>query len=163
MTRSARWDTTVQEIVLILRDALSALIPIAERANLPWRDGEAYDDWDAIASILYERIVVGSIVHAVGTGSGLALPKYDLVYPSYTSHDLISVELAGVPEGTIAVFIGFAGTQDGFTHVKWVSVTQSGQVVDPTIHVTAYADCSFILLQRTSQSRIRVSDISVEL
>lgn len=61
---SGSWSTTITELLGTLRQALTVLVPVAEKIRMPWRDGEAYDDWDAIAECLYDNLVVHSIAWA---------------------------------------------------------------------------------------------------
>lgn len=56
-----RWDSSVTELVDTFRDALIALIPSMERCHIPWRDHEAYDDWDTIADTLFRTYVLNAI------------------------------------------------------------------------------------------------------
>src|SRR6266849_5651445 len=55
------WITTVDELVRIFRDALAAVAPVLERAQIHSDELRAYDDWDAIADALFQNIVVRSI------------------------------------------------------------------------------------------------------
>ena len=76
------WQTSLTELLGIFRQALSVLVPIVEQAKISWREGEAYDDWDGIASSLFENIVVNSLEFAQEISFDLRMPKYDLLYPS---------------------------------------------------------------------------------
>lgn len=160
MIGSPLWNTTVTQLMAILREALAALVPIVEKARLPWQDGHAYDDWDAIAMALYDNIVVRSLKHATQGGRHLVLPQYDTLYPSYGAMDIISVERRGVPEG---VFIGFAGTNPEFSDVKWVPVAPSGQPTNAGIRLCRQQDCDFGLLLRSNHARRSVHELTVVL
>jgi hypothetical protein len=58
------WMTTVNEAVLIFREALLAVIPACEKGHIPWRDDESYDDWDLISDSLYRAFVVSALAHS---------------------------------------------------------------------------------------------------
>lgn len=162
MTALSRWNTNVDELLSLMREAIEALVPVVEKAHIPWRDNVAYDDWDAIAAVIYENIVVRSIRHAVGIRQDLALPKHDLVYPSYCDYDVISVETFGAPTEGIAAFIGFSSQTTPFEYVKWISITPSGEILDNQIKFSKYDECKFVLQQRSQQGRTRVSSLKID-
>lgn len=143
---SAEWTTSVTELLSFLQQALVALVPIAEKARIPWQDGQAYDDWDAIAGCLYDNLVVKTISCAVESGPDLELPKYDMVYPTYQGA-YIQVEGDGIPPDVIAVFVGFAGTSTTFARVKWVGMHASGEVPEAKPYYAPYDACKFYLVQ----------------
>lgn len=156
------WNTTVTEVLGIFRQALAALVPMAEKARMPWRDGEAYDDWDSIAGCLYTNIVARAISCAREGGSDIELPSYDMVYPSYKDA-FIQVEGGGVPEGVTAVFIGFAGVSRDFVAVKWVRMLPSGEVPEPNIEYSPYEACEFYLVHGKGTERKRIHTLTVEI
>ena len=66
LPRQPKWDVSIDELVRSFRDALCALVPIAERVQMPWKEPNAYDDWDHMCEAIYRSIVIGSIEHAQG-------------------------------------------------------------------------------------------------
>ena len=48
---------TVTDLMLNFADACRALVPTMDRAGVPWRDGEQYDNWDRVAEALFESLV----------------------------------------------------------------------------------------------------------
>jgi hypothetical protein len=48
---------TVTELLLNFGEACRALVPALDRAGVPWRDGEQYDNWDRVAEALFETLV----------------------------------------------------------------------------------------------------------
>ena len=48
---------TVTSVLLNFRDSLRVLLPMVERVDIPWRRGDAYDEWDAITSVLFNKLV----------------------------------------------------------------------------------------------------------
>jgi hypothetical protein len=54
------WNTSVAETVRVAQGALRALVPIVEKAQMPWREPNNYDDWDLIASAMLRSIVIMS-------------------------------------------------------------------------------------------------------
>jgi len=158
---SAIRTTTVAYLLGILRQALTALVPVVEMARMPWRDGEAYDDWDAIAECLYDNLVVRTLVYAREAGMNLELPKYDLVYSSYKG-TFIQVEGPGIPAEVTAVFIGFAGISPDFADVKWIRVLPSGDIVGQEIGYSPFAACRFYLVRRIGNERTRLHTVTID-
>ena len=162
MTALSRWNSNVDELLSLMREAIVTLVPVVEKAHIPWRDDVAYDDWDAMVAVIYENIVVGSIRHAAGIRQDLAMPKHDLVYPSYCDYDVISVETLRAPAGGIAAFIGFSSQTMPFEYVKWIAITLSGEILDKQIQFSKYDECKFTLQQRSQQGRTRVSSLKID-
>ncbi len=100
---------TITELLGVFASALFALIPFAEQLSIPWRDGDSYDDWDAMAEALWENLVVGTIVEAGPTSSPLHLPRYDFSYDSYPFSDVLVVSGEG-PELLVVQRIVLDGT-----------------------------------------------------
>src|SRR5947209_1121998 len=94
------WQTTVDQLMLVFRDALRALVPHVEKAKIEWRDGSAYDDWDEIAQTLYEKIVVASLLWArpEDERERWQLPDYNMTYSSYIGKTVIAVNRASTNE-----------------------------------------------------------------
>jgi hypothetical protein len=58
---------TVTDLVLNFAAACRALVPNLERAAVPWRDDDQYDNWDRIAEPLFVSLVAEPCAfHAVG-------------------------------------------------------------------------------------------------
>ncbi len=51
-----------------------------EEARIPWKPETAYDDWNSITRVLYEKIVVESLRNAIPASEmgRFALPAYGL-------------------------------------------------------------------------------------
>jgi hypothetical protein len=85
----SHWKTSVDELLALFRDAIQALIPVAERAHMSWREPDAYDDWDAICQTIYRSIVIGSIEHADGIVGFMPMLDYDLRTQFYGNSSFI--------------------------------------------------------------------------
>ena len=58
---------TVTDLVRNFAAACRALVPSLDRAAIPWRDSEQYDNWDRIAEPLFVSLVTEPCAfHAVG-------------------------------------------------------------------------------------------------
>ena len=85
----SKWTTSIDELIRLFSDAIRALIPIAERAHMAWKEPDAYDDWDQICEAIYRSIVIGSIEFAEGMGTSLPMPDYDRRIKSYDKNSFI--------------------------------------------------------------------------
>ena len=123
------WQTTVERLLLAFRDALRVLVPHVERVQIQWRDGSAYDDWDAIAQTLYEKIVVSSLLWAMPEDERerCQLPDYSMTYTSYAGKTVIVVNRTSTEDRL--VFHSFATEKDPFDKVRVCKVDRNGQVL----------------------------------
>lgn len=123
------WQTTVDQLLLVFRDALRALVPHLERARIEWRDGSAYDDWDEIAQTLYEKIVVSSLLWAMPEDDRerSQFPDYSMTYASYAGKTVIAVNRTSTEERL--VFHSFATEKDPFDKVRVCKVDRDGRVL----------------------------------
>src|SRR5688572_28080406 len=81
------WHATITDLVEHFRLALTSLVPAAEAAAIPWKDEEAYDDWDGLASELYRLFVVRPIIcDPRNTYETLPLPPYGMHLSSYEDY-----------------------------------------------------------------------------
>lgn len=89
VTEARLWRTTPGEALALFADALRALVPVAERARMPWREGAAYDDWDRVAAALFKSLVADSLAHAVECEGWPPLASYGAplsLYDTNTPH-----------------------------------------------------------------------------
>ena len=89
MPSGTKWTTSVDELVRLFADAIRALVPIAERTWMQWKEPDSYDDWDHICEVIFRSIVIGSINFADGIGTYLPIPDYDRRIFSYERHSFI--------------------------------------------------------------------------
>ena len=140
MSGSLSRNVQLKDLLDTLRCGLSALVPVVERAGIPWTEGDAYDDWEAIASVLYEQIVLNTVRNTGDVASNLTFPKYDLVYPSYESMTFFEVFSQHSAEA-LGPFVGFEATGPYFYNVKY-AISGSNLSYDTTSIPTAnFADC----------------------
>ncbi len=125
MAGGERWTTSVHHLMLNFRDALVALIPYMERGRIPWRDEEAYDDWDEIAQSLYKNMVLRSILFSTEHQDDLATPEYGTVYPSYDGKSFIEVVETTPQLDGYKVFVGFSTQEHPFDQVRYQPVSGS--------------------------------------
>jgi hypothetical protein len=89
MMAQSRWEVSIDELVRSFRDGICALIPIAERVRMSWKQPDAYDDWDYICAAIYHSIVLGSIENAFESGAFLPIIEYDRLIRYYEKNSFI--------------------------------------------------------------------------
>jgi hypothetical protein len=114
MSENATWDTSVNELLWVFRDSLIALIPAMDRAHIPWRDAQAYDDWDAIAETLFRNIVVRTLQYSHSAADPAAFCRYGFTYPSYSGKLFIQVCESPSAQDVPNVFLSFSTHQSPF-------------------------------------------------
>jgi hypothetical protein len=92
---SATWSVSPTHLVGCFREALLAMVPIAEKIHMPWREPQSYDDWDIIAAALYEAIVIRSIENAGNAADRLPLARYDVRSHFYGDRSYLTCEALG--------------------------------------------------------------------
>jgi hypothetical protein len=96
-----RWfDASIDELVDPFRDGLLALIPMAERAQLTWRDLNTHDDWEYLARSLY-TVFVGNptALPATVPVKPKPLAPYDYDLDDYSEYSWIEFTRQGLEEG----------------------------------------------------------------
>jgi hypothetical protein len=67
----------------IFRDALaSSLTPFLDKARISFKEGEQYDDYDAIVELLYEKIIISSIKWAFADPDEIEIPAFGFEFDS---------------------------------------------------------------------------------
>jgi hypothetical protein len=157
MGKSAPWTTSVDELIRLFRDALVALVPIAERARMSWREPDAYDDWDQICQAIYRSIVIGSIEFTRDIPNMLPIPQYDDRIASYKETSFIT---DAVSAGELA-FICFETAAAPFDRCLFAVLNDGGQIVGYQRKPTA--DLRFVLARRDTTTTTYVDGVQVRL
>lgn len=158
--KEGEWTTTVDELVGHFRDALLALIPVFEQAHLPWREGEAYDQWDDVAAVLYDRLVREPLNWALADGDDLALSDYDLVLPTWSDRSFIAVRHPQVSRDSAAVFLRLESRLESLDTVA-IGVLDEGGTIGSQTTSLPFVDVSFVLVHRSQGLNEAVSSLSV--
>ena len=90
MLENSLWLTDPTSLMNAFRDALRALIPVAEKIHMRWKEPNNYDDWDAICSAIFCSIVVRSIESATEDKDFFPIVSYDKRISSYDDKSYIS-------------------------------------------------------------------------
>lgn len=147
---------TATEVLLNFREALVALLPMAERVGIAWQRHSAYDQWDSIATHLYRRLVVEPLGR---TGDPLdseefSLPPYDLLLRDYSGLSTVEVNHPELPSGRW-IFHAFASDRSPFDVAELLEISYKGKVVTGDLRTIRYDRARFTL--RVS-NRVRDSD-----
>jgi hypothetical protein len=137
----ATWQTTVTDLIGVLQSSFRALIPSLERAKIPWREGEAYDDWDAIASVLFEQFVLRAIRWSLPPEDAerLQVPRYDMLYPDYSEMSFLARKVeSGSPP--FDVFHSLATTTEPFDTVRFIRLDGQSRQLTGTLRSAPFED-----------------------
>ena len=88
-------STSVQELLAGAQRALRAVAPIADDLGVRWKESENYLDWDAIATGVFEGLVLAAIRSSIGWVDCLPLISYDKRVVDYSGFSYIAVERSG--------------------------------------------------------------------
>jgi hypothetical protein len=125
MLAGKTWSVSSTNLLGHFREALLALVPIADKIHMPWREPDSYDDWDAIASALYNSIVIRSIESATEDERFFPIPQYDKRIISYSYNSFVSnFEL-----GRGYAFICFQTNNTPFDTCLFAALGEGGHVI----------------------------------
>lgn len=123
------WRTQIDHLIDVFRSSLLDLIPHLEAAQIPWREEEAYDEWDSITSVLFENIVLRPIRWGIAGGSrDLALPAYGHIHEDYGERALIEVFNGESQEAMKWIFLRLASEESPLDSVKCLGLGADGEV-----------------------------------
>ena len=152
------FKTTVKELLTIFRDAARALIPYLEKAEIKWKDGEAYDDWDNIVTALYENIVCSSLFSEVS--SEYLMPKYDFDNESYINTNYIKIISPDYVDRNIA-FISFSSISEPLDSV-YAAILDEHNIIIENVYLN-FENLDFVFVKYLEGNKDILSDIRVLL
>lgn len=119
------WNTSILETIEIFRESLLVLVPVVERAKIPWRNPDNYDDWDEIASTLFQSIVIGSIKSSAKGRNCSEIIGYDVRVSNYKG-----ICFVGTPGGKYHyAFVCFQTNKKPFDECLFARVDENGDVI----------------------------------
>lgn len=118
---------TVTSVLLNFRNALLVLLPMVERVDIPWRRGDAYDEWDAITSVLFNKLVQEVLRWHLSEDNqaDFDLPEYDLLLSTYAGLATLEVVHPSLQPGRW-VFHAFGTDNESFDVVEVRSLSVDG-------------------------------------
>jgi hypothetical protein len=150
----SKWNTSIKELLLNYKGALQSLIPWLEKSNIPYKEGDAYDEWDAITTTLYESIVINSINYSDELKDKIPFSKYDFKYQDYNNLNFILCEN---PKGKseFLIFVSF-NTEDNFEVINACNVAKDSLIVISRSKLKL-SDANFYI-----NPKIPIQDITLE-
>jgi hypothetical protein len=139
---------SVTDIMENFRAALVALLPMVERLGIPWRRGDAYDEWDNIASCLFEQLVESVVTWTLRSEDNL--PAYDMMLPSYNEYNLIEVRHSALEPG-LWVFHAFGTKRTPFDVVEVRNLSLDRFPRDKTLGECDVLGAQFMIRLRTGE------------
>ena len=142
---------SVTDLVHNFADACRALVPMLERAEVPWRDDTKYDNWDRISGPLFASFVTEPCGYHVGDFGNLHIAGYDFHgrSPTWTAY----VAVVG-PEPRR--FIGLSSVNAPFDRVLAESV--DGDAAIPL----EGAQFVFVVERPSGKQIVEVVDLAAE-
>lgn len=154
---------TITELVMNFRDGLLGLVPCFEHVGIPWKQPEAYDEWDNCAAAVFQALVVEPLRSALpGTEQeGFGLPGYDMLLPTYAGLCVIEV-MPARRDRTIRVFHALGTASSPFDIVEVRTVSQDGVPQSDALETVPLEDARFAMrVCANSSSAQVVEDIAV--
>lgn len=163
------WETSVEELVLIFRDALMKLIPELRRARIPVESVPGVDAWDEISEGLFRHIVVEAIRASLPEREmeDLRLPQYEMEYEDYREFSFIEVVPKSQPgEACRFAFHSFAIAAQGdvdLSTVRCRAVDERGAIVDNQLLSLPVSQVHFRCCYRRPRMIIELDKLEVVL
>jgi hypothetical protein len=138
---------TITSIVLNFREALLGLIPRAESVGITWGREDAYDEWDAVASSLYDNLVVAVLREYLAEiyRDDFQLPPYDLLINDYKNLATIGVNHPSLESNTRWVFNSFGMLSEAFDVLEVRPVSDEGIVIKKDVRLCPIEQAKFSL------------------
>lgn len=118
---------TVIDVLLNFRQALLSTLPAVEKVGVPWRRPDSYDEWDAVATALYNGLVIEVIRYSLRheLQQLFSMPQYDLLLESYAGLCVVEVSHPALQPGRY-VFHAFGTSETPFDIVELRRVSDAG-------------------------------------
>lgn len=157
--KNKKWVISVDELIEIFRGALISIIPWIERAQIKWKEGESYDDWDEIAQVLYKNIISNSFKYS--SSKQFNLVRYDIRYNNYQNLSFIKVTHGNITNNFYA-FVGFKNTQNIFDSIE-VAIIEPTTLNVVGYQTIPYNSSSFSFNENINKDMNEMKSITVEL
>jgi hypothetical protein len=154
------WNTSVNELLHLFRQSLVALLPFLEAAHIPWREEEAYDQWDAISQTLYEKLIAEPLAWGLGAVDEFALTPYGTRLDDYSAVSFIEVLHDEPSPGATTVLVRFATDARPLDAVEAVLLDERARATD-RLERLPLEQCAFRLQHLAPEGRSFVEDVLV--
>lgn len=131
------------------------MVPFAEEAGIAWQETSRYDDWDAVASGLFEGFVLNGIWSSNEWGDECSdFVGYDLAVGSYGEFSYIETE----SPSAIGPLVSFETRAEPFDTAR-VAVLNEHDLVTSTVEVPV-SSCRFRAVARFGCGHRRIETLS---
>lgn len=151
------WETTVNELMEIFHQALLAMIPIAEKARMPWKEPDTYDDWDEICEVIYKSIIIQSIRNDDKNIKLQPILKYDARVDDYSQLSFITKEQSS----EYLAFVCFETSQAPFDVCLFAVLDAQGKVTGQQRYPLSAT--KFLFAGRNSHGIMLADTLSIRL
>ncbi len=150
------WETSVSKLIQAFQQSLVALLPMMERVKIPWKDGNAYDDWDEICDVLFKNIVVNSLHCRLSDSK--PLPPYGIRQDNYESKSFIGIEMQNVSH---AAFVGFKSGEEPFNQLEVAILNKDFYCIE--YRTIGFDNVCFFLYKNSNKDIEQVNMLEIEL
>ena len=150
------WNPTMTELMSLFRESLVTLLPVMEKAHIPWQEVQAYDDWDRIATSLFESVVVSSVRWGLTPGetTDLEVSAYDVAYPDYGKLSFIECVSDSAGSDKYLLFHKFVTNEVPFDMIRCYQVDSRGQKLTSASEIRPFVGARFALRLRRSPAQL---------
>ncbi len=107
------YQATVGELFDNFRRALLAILPIAERAQINYRDEQTHRDWERLAESMFDAFIRSPIdSDRAATGRELPLARYDIDVDDYLALSWLAANADSPHRGAVIRFLSKAAPFD---------------------------------------------------
>lgn len=116
----------ITDLMLNFQQALREIVPRIEFVGTPWKEPQAYDQWDDIASAIFEALVREPIRSSWPEEQWhlVNIPGYNYWKDGIAGRHFIEV-LSDTDPGTICVFDEFSTVSEPFDTVRWFLLSKA--------------------------------------
>lgn len=162
-TNADVWETSVEEVMSIFRDALASLAPFLAKARISSQEGKQYDDYDAIAEMLFEKIVINTIKWSFADSEEIEIPVYGFEFDPKKHTAFIDVCFGSQPDEKQYVFQDFSSEKYLFDTVKCYPLGKTQSLFSAETAYVSLNECSFQLRHKKGDGFHSASALTVLL
>jgi hypothetical protein len=106
---------SVTDLMVNFAEGCRALVPSLDRASVPWRDGEQYDNWHRVEEALFQTLVTEPCAFQAVGEDGLA--KLRVVRHGFAPDPTCNAWISVHSDGAARV-MGLSSVTNPFDHVR---------------------------------------------
>ncbi|MFH2050320.1 MAG: hypothetical protein ABIJ12_12835 [bacterium] len=150
---------SISELINIFRGSMISLIPWFEKLKIPWKDLDAYDDYDEIAEVLFKNMVALNLITEDDLDCS-ELPRYDFDYKDYSEFSFICIP--SEDENLFKVFVGYSSKIMPFEKIDIAIVDKNNLCVKGTETINN-TDQEFTFIRNVKGNLQEIKHVEVKL